>query len=219
MSFQGWIGQALLAETAGFDEEAMDLFRHCTFLGNGLESASGYAHWICKTLSQMAAKDQGIGGDTNKHSRYCIEKMYGVTVAIDSLTHYVERVPNDPCGLNMLGILLERQKHFRSAKKVLTKALKQAQNCAQLQDQILANLGRVLGHLEEYEASIKCYKKVTSPDFYVQVGLALNSWRAEKFQEAYQAYGTALQMAQNSEERSHILTAMATIAYKFQVIS
>jgi Tfp pilus assembly protein PilF len=44
----GWVGQALLAETAGVDEEAIDLFRHCTYLGNGLESATGYAHWICK---------------------------------------------------------------------------------------------------------------------------------------------------------------------------
>ena len=30
---QGWIGQALLAETASYEDEAIDLFRHCTFLG------------------------------------------------------------------------------------------------------------------------------------------------------------------------------------------
>ena len=30
---QGWIGQALLAESASYEDEAIDLFRHCTFLG------------------------------------------------------------------------------------------------------------------------------------------------------------------------------------------
>ena len=55
--FQGWIGQALLAESAAYDDEAIDLFRHCTFLGNGLESAIGYGHWICKTLQEMEAED------------------------------------------------------------------------------------------------------------------------------------------------------------------
>ena len=45
---RGWVGQALLAELAGFDEEAMDLFRHTTALGNEVESSVGYAHWVCK---------------------------------------------------------------------------------------------------------------------------------------------------------------------------
>jgi hypothetical protein len=45
---RGWVGQALLAETAGYDEEAMDLFRHTTFLGNELESSVGYSNWVCK---------------------------------------------------------------------------------------------------------------------------------------------------------------------------
>ena len=49
----------------------------------------------------------------NKHSVYCVEKMYGITVASDCLLHYVERVPEDGCGLNMLGILLEREQHLR----------------------------------------------------------------------------------------------------------
>ena len=51
---QAWIGQALLAETAGVDNEAIDLFRHCNFLGVALESATGFSHWICKTLQEIA---------------------------------------------------------------------------------------------------------------------------------------------------------------------
>lgn len=116
---QGWIGQALLAEASGFDEEAIDLFRHCTFLGNGLESALGYGHWICQTLREM--DNEPSSNNSKKHSRYCVEQMHGVAVAVDALTHYADRVPSDPCGLNMLGVLLEKQRHFRSAKKCLTK--------------------------------------------------------------------------------------------------
>ena len=59
---------------------------------------------------------------------------------------------------------------------------------------------------------------MTIQDFYSQVGLALASVKAGKFQEAYTAYGSALQLG-DSTQRSHVLTAMATIAYKFQVKS
>ena len=59
-----------------------------------------------------------------KHTVYCVQQMYGITVAADCLLHYVARVPDDACALNMLGILLERERHFRTAKKMLTRALK-----------------------------------------------------------------------------------------------
>lgn len=45
---RGWVGQALLAETTGYDSEAMDLFRHACFLGNEPEASIGYANWVCK---------------------------------------------------------------------------------------------------------------------------------------------------------------------------
>ena len=279
---QGWIGQALLAESAGYTDEAIDLFRHCTFLQNGLESAIGYAHWICLTLNEMAKNIQVrlflifviftklFLIQVSKHNRYCVEQMFGVSVAIDALTHYVERVPDDACALNLLGnfhkprgqyfnfifcpflaqfwskissifvnflyiflyifgfhvvyekspylaTLLERQNLLKSAKKFLTKALKLDMEPGLL-DHVLHNLGRVLHKLKDFSAAVKCYGKMGHLDFYSQVGLALSLWSAEQIQEAYQAYGAALQLAQTSEQRSHVLAAMATIAYKFQVI-
>ena len=47
-SLPGWVGQATLAQNHGHDEEAMDLFRHTTFLGNDVESGLGYSNWVCK---------------------------------------------------------------------------------------------------------------------------------------------------------------------------
>ncbi len=88
-----------------------------------------------------------------------------------------------------------------------------------LLDQVLHNLARVLYKLGELEASIKCYQKMGSSNFHSKVGLALSSWKAEKFAQAYSAYGEALQSATTTEQRSHVLAAMATIAFKFQVSS
>ena len=58
---------------------------------------------------------------------------------------------------------------------------------------------------------------VATEDFYGQVGLALSAWKSTNFQLAYSSYGAALPLASTTEQRSHILAAMATIAYKFQV--
>ena len=66
------------------------------FLGNGLESAIGYGHWICKTLQEIEAEDNPItasmpipemkaedeykierqmnNSQKSKHNRYCVEK-------------------------------------------------------------------------------------------------------------------------------------------------
>ena len=55
---QGWTGQAFIAETYGYEDEAMDLFRHCISLGNGLEASLGYGHFICKTLQVISQKQK-----------------------------------------------------------------------------------------------------------------------------------------------------------------
>ena len=54
-------------------------------------------------------------------------------------------------------------------------------------------------------------------DFDSQVGLALASNKSGLFEQAYKAYNAALQLATDDSDRSHVLAAMATIAYKFQV--
>jgi hypothetical protein len=53
------------------------------------------------------------------HQRYCVEKMHGVTVAIDCLTRYTDRVIDDPCALNLLATLLERENLLIPSRKAL----------------------------------------------------------------------------------------------------
>jgi hypothetical protein len=75
----------------------------------------------------------------------------------------------------------------------------------------------VLFKLSDFEGSLTAYKKIVKSDFQSQVGLALASNKAGHFEEAYNAYKASLSMAADDGERSHVLAAMATIAYKFQV--
>ena len=49
--------------------------------------------------------------------------MFGVTVALDCLHRYTERVQDDACALNMFGVLLERESLLRTARRALEKAL------------------------------------------------------------------------------------------------
>ena len=118
---RGWVGQALLAEQSGFKTEAMDLFRHTTAIGNEVESSLGYAHWVCRSLKALSS-----AGESNARTLYCLENMFGVTVALDCLARYTERVQGDPCALNMFGVLLERENLLHSAKVALEKALSAA---------------------------------------------------------------------------------------------
>jgi superkiller protein 3 len=236
----GWVGQALLAELTGFDEEAMDLFRHTTILGNEPESAIGYAHWICKTMQRMFKEsrlvpisEQVLENENDKlkkknHGQYCIERMFGITVATDCLMQYVDRIKGDPCALNMLGVLLEREGLLTMAKKVLLWALKSIDDTARLAeiiseqkveliDKIRQSLARVLFKLHEYNAAEEQFLLVTKRDFYGQIGFALSASKNNRHpQDVYNAYTLALEMADGDHIKSQVLAAMATIAYKVQ---
>lgn len=75
-----WIGQALIAETFS-QKDAMDLFRHAAQLSYHHEAATGYAHWVLKTVMDPEAKKDLLYD-------YVIEKMHAVTVASDSLSYF-----------------------------------------------------------------------------------------------------------------------------------
>lgn len=216
--YRGWVGQALLAEMMGCDAEAMDLFRHSTILGNELESSIGYANWVCRTLSVLSKAKSNSTDSQYFRQRYCLEKMHGVSVGIDCLSRYTDRVRDDPCGLNLFGLLLEKENLLITARSVLETAAKilEGQVEHKSHDMVFLNLGRVLYKSCDYDGSISAFKRIVNPDFESLAGLALASNKAGKFEDGFSAYKSALQFASNDAQRSHVLAAMATIAYKIQ---
>jgi superkiller protein 3 len=75
-----WIGQAFIAENLS-KEDAMDLFRHATQLGYHHQAATGYTHWVIKTIMDPDVKKDSL-------YNYIIEKMHAVTVASDGMNWY-----------------------------------------------------------------------------------------------------------------------------------
>eukprot|EP00095_Tigriopus_kingsejongensis_P006860 maker-scaffold176_size284796-snap-gene-1.23 protein:Tk06860 transcript:maker-scaffold176_size284796-snap-gene-1.23-mRNA-1 annotation:"conserved hypothetical protein" len=210
---RGWVGQAILAETMAYHSEAMDLFRHACFLGNEPEASIGYANWICKTMKSL--EDQN--NPTHAHNVYCIKNMFGVSVASDCLTRYTEIVPDDACALNMLGVLLEREGVLQPSRKALEKALSVVSTIGQRdwEASIRINLARVGFKLHDYSGSIGHYS-LLPPSFPVLCGLAISHYKVGHFQESYVSYQSALNLAGSNEEKSHVLAALASIAYQFQ---
>merc|ERR1719384_96033 len=79
------------------------------------------AHWnvlgvLCRTLYEPDS-------ERRPHNRYIVSRMHGVSVAVDCLERYNDRIKGDPAALNMYGALLEREGLFRRAAQALRTAL------------------------------------------------------------------------------------------------
>ncbi|GAB1600098.1 tetratricopeptide repeat protein 37-like [Argonauta hians] len=199
-----WIGQAFIADTVGHDD-AMDLFRHTTELGNHVESLIGYGHWVCSMLLDESKHDTPL-------YRYNIERMAVVPAACDALSKYTERVKDSPIAYNMYGILLERHGLYSMAKDALTQAMKLLEkNKTGDTDFLLkvrCNLARVLSIRGEYKEALTQYKIIgNNLDFHDRCGLALTLFKAGNYCDSYEEYGKALKMTE--EYDSQVMTAQA----------
>ena len=151
------------------------------------------------------------------HNRYIIERMFGVTVAADSMTRYNARIKDDPCALNILGILLEREGLLKSAKTAFETCLKFLNSASKEQNvKVILNMGRICFKLKEFQQAITVFSSLSDDNFDGLCGLAISMFKAGLYKEAYEVYKKSLTLAPE-DLRSHILVAMATIAYKFQV--
>ncbi|XP_011301228.1 tetratricopeptide repeat protein 37 [Fopius arisanus] len=204
-----WIGQGLIAESVQ-RKEAMDLFRHATQLAYHPQAAVGYAHWVLTTLLDPNAKKDPL-------YNYTIENMHAIAMAIDAMTWCVERVPDSAFSRNALGLLLERQKLLRPAAEQFSKALKLSHDHKEHQDKIRVNYTRILVQLGEYEKAVEICQGIKTPSFKSHCQLALSLFKAARYEESYDAYGTALQqLADPGSDEAHVLCAMASMAYMFQ---
>ncbi|PNF23763.1 hypothetical protein B7P43_G16832 [Cryptotermes secundus] len=208
---ESWIGQALVAESMNH-EDAMDLFRHTTQLGIHMESCIGYSHWVCSTLKNS-------DNQNDPHYTYSIEKMFAVPVAGDAMVWYTGNIKGNACAYNMLGFLLERQQLYRGAAEAFETALQllATDEDSTLRDIVLNNHGRVLVYLQRYEEAICQYQKIKKADFITQCGLSVAYFKAKMYEDSYAAYETALEwLAPTDGQKSHILVAMAAVAYMCQ---
>ncbi|KAK3911004.1 Tetratricopeptide repeat protein 37 [Frankliniella fusca] len=212
-----WVGQAMIAEAMDH-HETLDLFRHAASLEYHHESCSGYANMVLKTLLSNEKLSKINNGEDVMIIKD-IKSMYAIEVAADCMRWYTERHTSNPCGWNMLGLLLERLKLFQSAQKAFQRGLEEAilQGSESVpMNAIRCNLGRVLVNLKDYQQAVCILQAITVPSFASQSELALALFKAEKFEEAYEAYSSALEwLAPDEETKALILMAMAAMQYSF----
>ncbi|KAK0096871.1 hypothetical protein PV326_004037 [Microctonus aethiopoides] len=209
-----WVGQALIAESID-PKEGMDLFRHAIHLGYHPQAAVGYCHWVLTTLLDPQAKR-----DDPLYS-YVIVNMHAIPVAADAMTWYIEREPNDICGRNCLGLLLERQKLSKSASREFAEALKlcKGQKEKEKENKIRINFARVLVQMGRYNEAIEICQGVRGASFNSHCQFALALFKAKRYEESYAAYNAALhRLADAGSDKAHVLCAMASMAYMFQDI-
>ncbi|XP_017884078.1 tetratricopeptide repeat protein 37 [Ceratina calcarata] len=205
-----WVGQAFIAEMIS-RKEAMDLFRHAMQLGYHDQAAIGYAHWVLNTILH-------VRGNMEALDVYIIENMHAVMVAADAMTWYIEHHPDDRCARNAYGLLLERQRLHRSAAEQFAAAV--CNSNKEANDLVCVNLARVLIRLKKYNEAIKLCQAVTNATYNSQCHLALALFKAEKYEESYSTYETALHSFANTEtERAYTLCAMAAIAHTFERVN
>ena len=172
-------------------------------------------YYFCRTLHSLSNPEIE---ETKPHNKYCIEKMYGVTVASDCIQRYLRRNPADVCALNLSAIVLERENVLKSAKEALELALKlqETYQDGKKIDILRGNLGRVCHKMALYDEAITHFSAVKDRDFTTLCGLALALEKNSKLEECYGTYLEALNEAKSPTSRSHVLTAMASIAFRFQ---
>ncbi|XP_066601814.1 superkiller complex protein 3 [Prorops nasuta] len=202
-----WIGQGIIAEKLK-SQEAMDLFRHSTQLDYHDCAAIGYAHWVLQTILDPNAKDDPL-------FKFSIKDLHAIPLASDALNWYIEKNPNDEYALNAHGLLLERQKLYKSAAQQFTSMLNLCKD--EHKDAARINLSRILIVLGKYTEAIKLCKGIKNKSFTSQCHLALALFKAECYEDSYNAYEVALHhLTDDKSDKANILCAMAVMAYVFQ---
>ncbi|XP_067947219.1 tetratricopeptide repeat protein 37-like [Watersipora subatra] len=201
-----WTGQALVAEKVA-PEEAMDLFRHTTELGNNIESALGYTHWVLKTLIEGKDKD-------SEHYRYSIEKLDAVTVSCNALAGLTAWKPTAQ-SLNAYGLLLERQGLLMTAGEALVKCVDLAEKTIDPNLSLYrSNLARVLCHGGDYHGCLKLMQQITSITMHDVAITALSHYKLGNYPESFKFYNKLLELSHDDAMTSHVYAAMGMLAVK-----
>ncbi|KAA0197853.1 hypothetical protein HAZT_HAZT004654 [Hyalella azteca] len=200
-----WTGQALVAESVQH-YDAADLFRHCCTLGAHPESGLGHAHHVTIALNEGKTIASSV-----------------LSLAVDAMLFYSREFDDDPVGLNLAALCLEKFGMENTASELYDVALN---NCNQLQqgskpdsnlsDTIRSNYGRVLTSLGRVKDAVRHFSSITEPDFQSECNSALACLKGEDYETGYSKYQSALHwLAQNHHHKANVLVALACLQYKF----
>lgn len=160
----GWLGQAMIADRLGAEDDAMGLYRHCLELDYHSMAAVGYAKWVAHRLDQVGRE---------KKYKFAIENMYAVPLSLDAIGWYMKEVDVKASvkSLCYLGYLSYHKEDYNTAAKAYLKATEKAEG-EELED-ILFNLGYIYLLLERPEQAVKALKHIQRISLEAQIALAV----------------------------------------------
>ncbi|EDV26404.1 uncharacterized protein TRIADDRAFT_54351 [Trichoplax adhaerens] len=169
-----------------------------------IEGCLGYASWVCQTIVTPDKK-------LPNYSQY----RNPIKQATDGLVLYTDRIRNNPCAYNLLGILYEQQSLYSSAIESYSRSLKLLKDNTTEKVMVLRNYCRVLRSAGKFKESIDIYNTLSAKDltFDDKTGLSLNLFFSGRFKESYAVLEEAIKMNITSEEASHGKVLKAIIAY------
>lgn len=165
----GWLGQAIIADRLGVEDEAMGLYRHCLDLEYNRLAAVGYAKWVTHRLDRVHERKYN----------FAIENMHAIPMSLDAIGWYMKEtdVKASVKSLCYLGYLAYHQGNLNMAANAYLKATERAKD-AELDD-ILFNLGYIYLLLDRPEQAVKTFKHIQSISLDAQIGLAVAHFYGE----------------------------------------
>lgn len=156
-----WTGQGLIAEQVGH-VTMLEMLSHSTKLGYEPVGMISYGyHVVDRYVNESSLPEEER-----------INAEIDIPRAADAMTIYAVTHPNDPCGWNLLGILRQTEKQYKSA----TKAFQTAQSCLDAgndnKKKVEVNIRRCQQLLESTKMST-----MDIPDFTDSGQLELYRWK------------------------------------------
>lgn len=167
-----WIGQAWIAELIGENDEAMDLFRHCTQLGYHHESSIGYSNFVCSVLNKPDYA-------SNPKYEYAIDRMHAIPLALDNIKwHCLNELEATFEAWCFIGYLSKSQKLYSQSIHAYERAVELTEDVA-LKDKCLTDLGFCYFKVNEHNKAKKAFSDVKEATFMSTVGLALAFYKGK----------------------------------------
>ncbi|KJE96657.1 hypothetical protein CAOG_06947 [Capsaspora owczarzaki ATCC 30864] len=198
-----WIGQSLVAERFGMEEEAGDLLRHASELDQNPEADAGYANYAYRF----------------HNSAKVTAARAPLSLATTALGRYVARETHNAAARNLYGALLELQglyaaaaDEFATAQLIL--ALQSTEASADCLPKVIANHARVLVRLDRLAEGQALFDRLGAApvDAFVLASRARLLFEACQWANSAAVYAQALDAAVSSKQLQLACTCTVALA-------